>query len=389
VTRRRFRAPALCAATLVGALIASPHAGARPPGDFPEYEFQRAAKPAAPFYLVAPETESAGRYVAVFDRRGVPVWWYEAKASPFDAKVLPDGTFTWNHYYGGAFSTDPRSAYELRRADGRLVGRLRTVGGVTDNHDLQPTPDGNYLLLSYRKRAAVDASAVNGDASATVYDGVVQKLTRRGKLLWEWSTAGRIGLEETGRWWADLEEPYDIVHINAVEPLAGGDFLISLRNTDAVYRVDRPSGRIVWKLGGSPTPESLAVAGDPLGAYPLGAQHDVRLRPDGAITVFDNGTALGRPPRAVRYRIDGNTATLTAEITDAEVGASPYTGSARLAHGRWLISWGGHPLVAEYRRDGTRVFGLTFSAPYSYRAIAIDGELTRRELRRGMDAMAR
>ena len=34
---------------------------------------------------------------------------------------------------------------------------------------LQPTDDGNYLLLSYRLRSGVDASAYNGDADATVY----------------------------------------------------------------------------------------------------------------------------------------------------------------------------------------------------------------------------
>ena len=67
---------------------------------------------------------------------------------------------------------------------------MQTVGTTTDFHDLQPTPDGNYLLLSYRLRSGVDTSAYNGDADATVYDGVVQKVTPDGQLVWEWSTAG-------------------------------------------------------------------------------------------------------------------------------------------------------------------------------------------------------
>ena len=53
-----------------------------------------------------------------------------------------------------------------------------------------------------------------------------------------------------------MTEPYDIVHINSVEEMADGDYLISLRHTDSVYRLDGATGAIEWKLGGTETPES-------------------------------------------------------------------------------------------------------------------------------------
>ena len=43
----------------------------------------------------------------------------------------------------------------------------------------------------------------------------------------------------------------------------------------AVYSIDRSTGDINWKLGGTHTPESLEVKNDPNGDYPLGGQHDV------------------------------------------------------------------------------------------------------------------
>ena len=80
---------------------------------------------------------------------------------------------------------------------------------------------------------------------------MIQKLTPEGKLLWTWNSKDHIGLAETGRWSPELDEPYDLVHINAIEPTnSGNDYLISLRHTDAVYRLDGVTSDVEWKLGG-------------------------------------------------------------------------------------------------------------------------------------------
>lgn len=357
------------------------------PQDFPEYEFRRAGKPASPFYLVTPAILAGSRYVAFIDRRGVPIWWYEDDVAPFDAKLLEDGTVVWTQWANYFFSVDPASSYEFHGLDGRLLKELRTVGAVTDQHDLQPTGDGNYLLIAYVQRpGTVDLSEFIGDADGHLYDGVIQELTPEGEVVWEWSTRGRIEPAETGRWWPALSEPYDFVHINAVEALPSGDLLVSLRHTDAIYRIDRATGDVEWKLGGEPTSKSLRVEGDPLGDYPLAGQHDVRYLGAGRITVFDNGTDLDRPPRAARYRIEGGTATLLDSVTEAATPVSVCCGSARFANGSWLISWGGTELISEVGRSGAKAFDLEFEDALSYRAVAVDDELTRRELRAGMNA---
>ena len=67
--------------------------------------------------------------------------------------------------------------------------------------------------------------------------------------------------------------------------------IASFRNLDAVYKIKKSTGKIVWKLGGTRTPKSLTVKHDPHN-YTLGAQHDARLLPDGTLTLFDNRTKL-------------------------------------------------------------------------------------------------
>lgn len=356
------------------------------PAEFPAWNYEQLQRPAHDLYVVDPNILAPAQFVVVFDRDGVPVWWNtEPGGTLQDAKVLPDGTLAW---------WNASSGYVIREPDGTLVRQVSAVG-FTDGHELQQLPNGNFLLFSKETRADVDLTEYGGTASEDLEDAVVQEISPDGDLVWSWSTNGHIGLAETGRWWPTAlgsPEPRDIIHMNAIEPVGEDAMLVSFRHTDAIYKVDRASGEIVWKLGGTWTPKSLTVLNDPEGAYPFGGQHDVRLLPDGTITVYDNNTGLGVPPRATRYEIDegDRTATLLDQVTDPLAPSSFCCGSARRsAAGSWLMSWGGNSLVAEYDESGEPNFRLGFGGTtFPYRAVPVDeGALSLVSLRAGMDAM--
>jgi hypothetical protein len=164
---------------------------------------------------------------------------------------------------------------------------------------------------------------------------------------------------------------------------------VSLRHTDAIYAIDKSSGNVLWKLGGRQTPPSLTIVNEDVPDF--GGQHDVRALPDGTISLYDNGTARGRAPRALRFRVDENqrTATLIERLSDPDAVDSFCCGSARkLPRGNWVISWGGLDLVTETTTTGKRVFALHFPLLMSYRAFPVlPGRLSRGALRVGMDAM--
>jgi VCBS repeat-containing protein len=361
------------------------------PANFPIWEYEGLRSPSHGFYIVTPTLGAgAARYAVIFDNHGVPVWWdTEDPAPPSDAKVLPNGTVAWWS------NTAPHGDdYEIHGLDGTLLKNFYAATGRTDSHEFQETPNGNYLLISYQPREHVDLTPYGGGADDSVTDAVIEELNPNNEPVWSWSTQGHIGLAETGRWWptALASNPRDIVHMNAVEPVGNNAILISLRHTDAVYKIDKATGEVLWKLGGTWTPKSLTVANDPEGAYPLGGQHDVRLQPDGTITIHDNNTNLPGAPRAVRYEINEatRTATLVEEVTDPEAPSSFCCGSARRsADGSWLFSWGGRSLVTEFNAAGQRTFRLGFGGVvFSYRAAAApDNALSAAALRAGMDSM--
>jgi hypothetical protein len=350
------------------------------PNNFPTYTFTRYG-PVSPAYFAASRDDK--HYLMIFNNHGVPIWWVHTPG--WNLRVLPSGNVLW---FKG-----PLKQFEIHRLDGTFVRALKPVGLDADGHDLQFVANGDHLVSGQVLQQHVDTSAYGGSSDATVKSADLQEVTSGGRLVWRWNTFDHISLAETGRWW-DLpltdDQPYDIVHWNSIQP-AGDSVIASFRHLDAVYKIDKSTGAIVWKLGGTSRPASLNVIGDPF-AYTFGGQHDARLLPDGTLTVFDNRSYLtpSQPPRAVRFRIDEQTgtATLLQSITDPAVPASFCCGSARrLGNGDWLIDWGSaaHQPIGGYEADGTRTFRLTFDARSSYRAEPVRaGLLTAEDLRAAM-----
>jgi hypothetical protein len=376
------------------------------PADFPRFDARRSGPTRSRFYLVTPSLQDGplgASYVAIFDSAGAPVWWMRDEA-PSDARLLADGNLAWVTPTEKGVGTDPTAAYEIHRLDGRLLRRIAAIGTPTDQHDLEPLRNGNHLVLAYRPRDGADLSDYGGPSSATVLDGEVQEVTPDGRVAWSWSSKDHIGLAETGRWFdlhvigtptklRDGRSGYDIVHLNSIE--ARGDTVVVVaRHLDAVYAISRSTGRIKWKLGGTRRPESLRVLGDraPAGQL-LGGPHDARLLGDGTLTLYDNGHARGRPPRALRLRIDerAGTARVIEDLRYRPARSSLCCGSARrLRGGNWLVNWADRPLITELTARGQLRFRLRFRGVFSYRAFPIrPGRLSHAGLRRGMDAMAR
>jgi hypothetical protein len=376
---------------------------------FPVWTSARSGTPQSQWFIVTPSTtgEPNGhvqRYVAIVDDNGVPVWWMRPKIRPIDARLLPNGHVAWGRFFGGTLGVDPAGAYEEHRLDGASVGLTRTVGGPTDIHDMERLANGDTLLITYVPRDGVDLSPYGGPSNATVLDSEAQEIAPNGRKVWSWSTKDHIPLSETGHWWsrvfatpvklADGRTAYDPVHMNSID-MHGGDVIVSLRHTDAVYAIDPKTGALRWKLGGSQRPESLALQGAPGDpATIFGGQHDARFIADGTLTVHDNGTTRNRPARAMRFRIDpaAKTATLLEALSDPRPEMSAFGGSARkLPGGNWVASWGGLNTVEELTPAGAQVFSLTFEKTWlSYRAFPVPrGTLSRATLNRAMDRMRR
>ena len=255
-------------------------------------------------------------------------------------------------------------------------GRLRVLerfdlddleGGDADLHDFELLDNGNALLLAYRRRQ-VDLSSFGGAADAIVYDPIIAERTPDGETVWLWDGSRHLDLDDVPP--ANVERKLqaqppavaDYAHPNSLELYDDGDVLLSVRNYDCVYRIDRPTGDIVWTFGGVNCADNeFDIGGDPYDGF--SHQHDATLLDDGNILLFDNGNLHDpRRSRAVEYAIDEEARTAELVWSHDDGRYTAYFGSAeRLDNGNTLISWGAlhDPLVTEVTPAGDRVFTLS------------------------------
>lgn len=366
------------------------------PADFPTWTAQRTGRTQAQWYVTGAIMGADPNYPAIFDNNGVPVWWGPKTLHGLDL-LLPDGNIAWN--VGGSI--------EEHRFDGSLVRTYNSVGDPIDAHDLVVLPNGDHVVATDTPRPHIDLSSWGGPSDTTIVDHVLQEVTPSGQVVWSWTASQHLSVTETGPVWRaqELKDPggpfspyYDPFHYNSVESTGDG-FLLSFRHLDAIFKIDKASGNVVWKMGGTPRPESLRILGDPVfqpgGGGGFGGQHDARLLSDGTITLYDDGSGRNRPPRAVRYAIDtsAGTATLVQHVSDPLVQNVTCCGSARaLPGGNYVFGWGGNadsaPDVSETTNFGVQLFELRFTAPnaFVYRAFPVlPGQLSADALRTGMD----
>jgi len=136
--------------------------------------------------------------------------------------------------------------------------------------------------------------------------------------------------------WQDTEEGvhddngWDIAHVNSVGEAPDGNIVVSFRNLNQVIKIDRTTGRVLWRLGGKRS--SFKIEGDPNGQF--AAQHDAREIDDNVITLFDNAYCTGdEHARAMDYELKFDN--VTGEPTVAKMTSMWKSGVTALAKGSY------------------------------------------------------
>jgi hypothetical protein len=134
-----------------------------------------------------------------------------------------------------------------------------------------------------------------------------------------------------------------------------------------VYKVDRKSGGIVWRLGGKNSDFEMGP-----GTLIYG-QHDARHHPDNIITIFDNARVTrGEESRGIVVQIDEDAmkASLVGQYLRPEMTPADTQGNMQLLPGGHVfVGWGSEPYFSEFSRDGELLFDASFPPEVeSYRA---------------------
>jgi Arylsulfotransferase (ASST) len=248
----------------------------------------------------------------------------------------------------------------------REIARIQVGNGYpVDLHECQLTTRGTALLTGDAGVAATRAAGAPGYKGQLLDCGVWEVDLATRQVVFEWHGVDHVGLDES---FIAAPAPgtaiWDYLHVNSIAEDVDGSLLLSARNTSAVYKVDRRTGAVVWRLGGKRSDFAIG----PGAAFSW--QHDARRQADGTISIFDDSADPGTS-RGIFLDLDETAmrATLARSYAREPAVLAHSQGSVQvLPNGNVFVGWGDTPYWTEFDRAGTVVFDATFpAAKQSYR----------------------
>jgi hypothetical protein len=313
----------------------------------------------------------------IVDNRGELVWFKplsdhaSKKRRAFNVRVQHyRGEKVLTYFDGAVVSGHGQGSYVIADSSYRQIHRVHAGNGYQgDLHEFLITDEGTALFTCYAERHA-DLSAVGGPTNGAYFDGVVQEVDiATGRVLFQWRLSKHIRFADSYAPWRS-GSTWDPYHVNSISVADDGNLIVSSRNAWTVCKVDRRSGKVLWRLGGKQSDFTVG----PRARFAW--QHHVTWRPGSQMTVFDNElgvTKAGSQSRGLLLAVDEKRrrATLIQQyLHPAPQILAGALGSVQiLPDGHIFVGWG-KPYVTEYHRDGTVIYDAEMKGDgtRSYRA---------------------
>ena len=220
-------------------------------------------------------------------------------------------------------------------------------GFQANSHEFVALSNGNYLLIAYDEQPyAMDTIVVGGDPNAIIEGLIIQEIDSNKNLIFQWRSWDYFHI--TDNIYLDLTSSLlKFIHANAIDIDFDGTILLSSRHLDEITKINRNSGDIIWRWGGSQNQFALST-----NDYPFSYQHCVRSLGNNRYILFDNGNYSGQYnggsniSRGLEYELD---TTLMLAIKRWEfIHPDSLYGKAkgsiqRLPNKSTLINWGKDP----------------------------------------------
>lgn len=230
----------------------------------------------------------------IIDHKGEIVWYEPFKKGVKVSHWTPEKTVMC---IVGAEKIPSSGGDEIIEMDltGKVLTHLQVGKGDMDklvHHEVRTDKDGNIYALTFDKKK-FDLTSVGGIKEDTVKGDGIVLFSRAGKKLWEWSMLDHLDPLSDPE---IMKHKKDWVHANSVFRENDGNFLISYRDLNQIWKVDFKTGKVLWKLGEK-------------GDFPLtdeqlfSAQHFAHTTATNELMMLDNGIKK-EITRALAFQLD-------------------------------------------------------------------------------------
>jgi hypothetical protein len=362
----RASCPSLAALTLLAAFLPVPRAGAQAVAPPPVTILQNSGSLAGGYLFIGPQAVSAmspAQGPEIIDNQGRIVWFSPAPSgkTAWNFRVQTyngQPVLTWSEAAGYGSVTPTTTTDYILDDTYTVIATVKGGNGYNaDLHEFQLTPQ-NTALIVINDVVPADLSSIGGPASGSVDEGSVQEIDiATGAVLFEWHSLDHVPLSESYfAYTPGQTTPYDYFHINSVKLDTDGNLLISSRYMWTVYKVNRTTGAIIWRLGGKKSDFTLGPG------LPFAWQHDAEAIDANTIRIFDNESdGVPTSPHSRVIWVSHDDAAMTASIAKEfshPAALSVYAeGNAQaLDNGDTFVGWGILGRFSEFNAAGQLVF---------------------------------
>lgn len=262
---------------------------------------------------------------------------------------------------------------------------------MIDKHEGQLIHDGKSALFQIYHPVPRNLHAFNeGDALREwIVDSQFQEVdTHTGNVLFEWKSLEHVPPSHSNITLTSNQagngigsvEAWDYFHINSVDKNDDGDYLISARDVNSIFKISGKTGEIIWTLGGRNKNDDFKHLDEESHfSYQHHARfHGVDEQGREIISLYDNsahgtetdeGHAVYDAPTSSGKILLVNTANSKNEWTVETQQAfyppdgliSKSQGSTQLLNnGNVLVNWGSEGAITEFTKDGRAIYHAYF-----------------------------
>lgn len=314
--------------------------------------------------------------VMIMDDEGNPVWFHPAdeftqimnfrtqtyKGEP--VLTLWQGTLAESEIrpkplpYGDPL---PGAVFQIYNQNYQLIKNVNAQKGyVSDFHEFLITERGTAIILGL-KQIPADLSKYGGPENGYIDDYSVQEIDiETGELLFFWDALSHINPADSVEPVPDKDDYlpiWDPYHLNSIEEGPDGTLLLSMKTMNALYKIDKETGQVIWQIGGKNS--DFEVSSDAV----FSNQHDARFISSDTISLFDNnkGDPENDPDgisRGLIIKVDEKNKKVEVDRTfyhDSPLYVGPEGGMSHQSDGNFTVGWGSGFHISEFGGQGNSV----------------------------------
>ena len=259
------------------------------PVEIPSFEVERdELKETLPGYLLMSRMDKKPGFIIFTNLEGKVVWYHLTPGTTVQT-VSYDSIHRTLQCITGTHPTQNYACEGMMVLDlyGRVLVR-KNIANLYPHHDIKRMPDGNLVMVHFVPKTCDLTSQGGGKEDTVMGDGILV-MDMQGNVVWQWDCFSVLNPAED----PDIIRPVqgllpdkrgDWLHVNSVSFDEKGDFYITSNWLSQLWKIERSTGRLVYKLGKGGT-----VSMDKE-KFMSGVHNSTPLSPD-RIMVFDNGMA--------------------------------------------------------------------------------------------------